>query len=108
MLLPITHQAQTSQADCLATCAAMVLTYLHVPYRYDRLLRLMQVDDIGTPFRNLLYLAAYGLRVQLEESTVESLQERLDSGLPVIAAVHTGYLPSYWKTGTGHAVVVAG
>lgn len=108
MLLPVSHQRQRRQADCLATCAAMVLAYLQVPIQYTRLLRLLQVDKIGTPFRNLSNLESLGLSVSIVRSDIDMLRTFLELRLPVITAVDTAELTSYWPEKTEHAVVVIG
>ena len=38
ILLPIPHQRQRTEADCLAACAAMALTHLGISIAYDQLL----------------------------------------------------------------------
>ena len=55
-LLSVSHRQQRQQADCLAACAAMVLDYLHVPFRYDRVPRLLRIEAHGTVFSHLQYL----------------------------------------------------
>lgn len=106
-LLPVSHQRQKQEADCLAACVAMVLDYLQVPIAYERLLRLLQVGKYGTPFRNLTNLRQLGLSVTMSEGNIRYLQRYLESGLSPIVAVDTGEL-SYWKEVTDHAVVVIG
>lgn len=106
-LLPVLHRRQKQQADCLAACAAMVLDYLHVPIPYERLVRLLQVDAIGTPFRNLRQLQQLGLSIHIGAGSVQSLRDRLEEGLPSIVAVDTAQL-SYWDEATDHAIVVVG
>lgn len=85
----------------------MVLAYLHVPISYDRLVRLLRVDAIGTPFRNLLHLQQLGLFIHIGAGSVQSLREHLEEGLPTIVAVDTAQLP-YWDEATDHAIVVVG
>lgn len=106
-LLTVSYHPQNQQADCLAACAAMVLNYLHVPMAYQQLLRLLRVDAIGTPFRNLRHLESLGLSVFIGEGNLSTLREHLESGLPSIVAVDTAQLP-YWQEATDHAIVVVG
>ena len=40
-LLPVPHHKQREGADCLAACAAMVLSYLGLSVAYERLLKLL-------------------------------------------------------------------
>ena len=49
LLLNIPHRRQQRESDCLVACAAMVLDYLHVPIRYDRLYKLLRAQPFGTP-----------------------------------------------------------
>ncbi len=105
LLLPVSHRQQSQSSDCLATCAAMLLAYLHVPFNYDHLLRLLRVRAFGTQFSNLRYLESLGLSVVVEQGTIETLGWHLERALPSIVFVNTGLL-SYWQEQTGHAVVV--
>ena len=42
----------------------------------------------------------------VDEGGLTAIQPYLDSGLPVIVAVNTAYLLSYWAEAVGHALVV--
>lgn len=70
ILLPIPHERQRQDADCLAACAAMVLTYLGQPIEYERLLKLLKVKPFGTPGHNLKNLATLGVQVTYRESII--------------------------------------
>lgn len=107
-LLPVLHQRQRQQADCLAACTAMVLNYLKLPVDYQRLLRLLNIKAHGASLHNLYNLKALGLFVLIEEGDISKLQAHLEIGLPPIVAVSTSKLSSYWKEDTDHAVVVVG
>ncbi|MCL4267820.1 MAG: C39 family peptidase [Anaerolineae bacterium] len=106
-LLPVSHQQQKHQSDCLAACAAMLLSYLQIPISYKKLMQLLKVDAIGTPFRNLQNLGALGLSILIAEGDFAAVQAHLAAGLPVITAVDTRQL-SYWQEETDHAVVIIG
>lgn len=108
-LLAVSHWKQRQQADCLVACTAMVLDYLHLPVRYDRLRQILRTMAIGTLFRNLRYLeSAYGLSVTVGYGNSQLLQSYLDTGLPIIVSVNTQML-SYWNYQEMiHAVVVIG
>ncbi len=108
-LLAVSHWKQRRQADCLVACTAMVLDYLQVPVRYERLLQVLRTMPIGTLFRNLHHLeSAYGLSVTIDYGSPEQLQAYLDTGLPVIVSLNTQML-SYWDYQEMiHAVVVIG
>jgi ABC-type bacteriocin/lantibiotic exporter with double-glycine peptidase domain len=75
ILLPVSHQPQQRQADCLAACARMVLHYLQVPVDYQRLTRLLRLDAIGIPFRNLQHLESLGLEIRITEGDMLKLQK---------------------------------
>jgi ABC-type bacteriocin/lantibiotic exporter with double-glycine peptidase domain len=81
-LLPVSPLRQQQQADCLAACASMVLAYLGVPIPYSQLLRLLRVDKIGTPFRNLRYLESFQLSVTIATGNMATLREQLRQGHP--------------------------
>jgi ABC-type bacteriocin/lantibiotic exporter with double-glycine peptidase domain len=85
----------------------MVLDYLHIPISSNKLMQLLKIDTIGTPFRNLGSLQSLGLSILIEEGSLQSLKAYLELGLPLIVAVDTDQL-SYWDEATDHAVVVAG
>lgn len=107
-LLPVSHQQQRQQSDCLAACASMVLEYLHIRVEYKRLLRLLRVGPIGTAFGNLAELHRLGVSVLIDNGTSADVRQFLASGLPVIVFLDTAEL-AYWEyEHTDHAVVVIG
>lgn len=107
-LLPVLYQSQRSESDCLAACASMVLDYLEIPHRYERLLSLLKVRSYGTSFSNLRFLERLGVDVQvLYGNDIQELKACLDIGLPPIVFLDTGFL-MYWPDRTSHAVVVIG
>jgi ABC-type bacteriocin/lantibiotic exporter with double-glycine peptidase domain len=55
-LLPVSHQQQREEADCLVACTAMVLTYLQIPYHYEQLRRVLRTEQHGTIFSHLGHL----------------------------------------------------
>ena len=91
-LLTVSHRQQIQQADCLAACAAMVLDYLKIPISYNKLIQLLKIDAIGTPFRNLNNLQSLDLSILIEEASLSSLKSYLEVGLPLIVAVDTNEL----------------
>jgi len=86
----------------------MVLDYLHVPYTYPQLLRLLQIQVFGTWFRNIQFLQSLGLTISIGYGDIETLEMYLTVGLPIIVYVDTGFLTSYWSESTNHAVLVIG
>lgn len=106
-LLPVSHWKQRQQADCLAACAAMILSYLGQTIEYDQLLRLLVIGPIGAPSSNTQRLGALNVIVTYERGSVADLETHLEHDTPCIVFVQTSELP-YWSTDTGHAVVVVG
>lgn len=106
-LLNVPHRRQQSDGDCLAACAAMVLSYWGREIPYNSLLRLLRVQPYGAPAGNIRLLSSLGLRVTYSTTNLTGLQSLLDQGSPVIVFVRTGELP-YWAYTTDHAVVVVG
>lgn len=106
-LLPVSHIIQRQQADCLATCVAIVLEYLVVPYNYNGLLKQLQITAFGAPFSNIRDLRILGVVVAFRKGDIGYLRQCLHRGWPVIVAVDTTQL-SYWEEDTNHAVVVIG
>ena len=84
----------------------MILDYLHIPVNYPKLQRLLNVRSFGAFFSDIENLHTLGVSVTVAEGELATVQEYLESGLPVIAAVKTAYLPSYWTEATGHALVI--
>lgn len=109
MLLPLPHFSQKQQADCLVGCTAMVLTYLHIPTNYNRLIRLLGTTAEGTPFSNVTRLQSFGLVVEVNKNgNIALLQKIISTGLPLIVAVQTWALPYWNQANHNHAVVIAG
>ncbi len=108
ILLPVSPFKQKQQADCLAACCAMVLTYLQTKVSYQRLLRLLKVQTFGSVFHHLKNLEVLGVSVLIDEGDIDTLKHCLSLGLPVIVFVDTGELQSYWVDQTNHAVLVVG
>ena len=107
ILLPIPHQQQRQDADCLAACAAMVLMHLGHKVDYSRLLKLLRVKPFGTSGQNLKYLESLDVQVIYREGSLDELRTYLLDGVPCIALVRTTEL-SYWTYSTDHALVVVG
>ena len=106
-LLPILHRKQRQQADCLAACAAMLLDYLQVSVKYQKLIKCIRIGYGGAPFRNLSYLETFGVSVQILQGEIETLREHVKQGIAPMVFVDTQEL-SYWNEGTNHAVVMVG
>lgn len=107
ILLPVRHLRQHNDADCLAACAAMLLDYLDVQIKYNRLLKLLKVKSFGTPGQNLKLLVVLGVQVTYREGAMDELNQHIANGIPCITLVRTSGL-SYWSYSTDHAVVVVG
>jgi ABC-type bacteriocin/lantibiotic exporter with double-glycine peptidase domain len=106
-ILPVPHSLQTTQADCLAACANMVLSYLNKPLLYDDLLALLGIQWFGAPFSHILKVEQIGVRVLYQQGSLDDLEKHLAEGEPIIAPVFTGELP-YADEATNHAIVIVG
>lgn len=108
MLLSVSHIQQRRPGECLAACAAMVLTYLGLSISYARLLRLLRVKPgIGAPASNIRELEQLGIDVVYQQGTLTELRQHLMNNIPCIVFVKTDELP-YWDQATDHAVVITG
>lgn len=111
-LLNLSHQTQRQQSDCLAASAAMVLSALSLEVRYDRIIRLLKTGYAGTSFGNLALLESIGVQVELgrgdDFNNIALLTETLELNCPLIVAVETSELKTYWRYATSHAIVVIG
>ncbi|MEM7534699.1 MAG: cysteine peptidase family C39 domain-containing protein [Chloroflexota bacterium] len=110
--LKLTHHPQKYQSDCLPACAWMILTHFGINIRYRRLMRTLRAGEDGTPFHNLELLTQFKKSIQVKVGyeyidPMGLVENYVTSGLPIVVAVDTEYLP-YWDESTAHAVVVAG
>lgn len=107
VLLSVPHQRQQNDGDCLAACAAMVLTHLGRAIDYDQLLHLLDIQSYGAPAGNIRRLVALNLTVTYSQTDLAGLQAMLRQGSPIIVFVQTGELP-HWRYNTSHALLVVG
>jgi ABC-type bacteriocin/lantibiotic exporter with double-glycine peptidase domain len=107
VLLPIPHQPQHSDGDCLGACAAMALAYLGRSVDYAQLLKLLKIKSYGAPAGNIRLLAGLNLAIVYSQTDLTGLRAMLRDGWPVIVFVRTAELP-YWTYGTDHALLVVG
>jgi len=106
-LLPVPHQPQQNDGDCLAACAAMLLAYLEQPLDYAHLRRLLDIRSYGAPAGNIRLLTQLNLTVAYSQTDLQGLESLLDQGQAVIVFVRTGDLP-HWRYSVDHAVVATG
>lgn len=107
-LLNLRHQQQQHETDCLVAAAAMVLDYLQIPIRYERLHRLLRAQPFGTPFHNVEFLKSLNLSVVVDDGDLDKLHDYLALGLPLLASIDTGELAYWGGESTDHVVVVTG
>ena len=106
--LTVPHIQQQWPGECLAACAEMILTYLAIPVRHKRLLKLLRVKSgVGAPAANIRHLEQLNLEVIYQQGSFDELYDHLRQGRPCIAFIKTGEL-SYWDEAVNHAVVVVG
>ena len=107
-LLPVPHVPQREQGECLAACAAMMLSYLGHPVNYDKLIKLLRVRaNIGAPASNIRQLETLNVTVIYKQGAWGELQDHLEHNHPCTVLVQTGELP-YWDESSDHAVVLTG
>jgi ABC-type bacteriocin/lantibiotic exporter with double-glycine peptidase domain len=108
--LAVPHVQQRTNGECLAACAAMCLGYVKWPVRYERLVKLLEIEPgLGTQFSNIHKLERLKVGVNYRMyGTLEELYTFLTAGWPCIASVQTQELP-YWNgVNVYHVVVVVG
>jgi ABC-type bacteriocin/lantibiotic exporter with double-glycine peptidase domain len=105
----VLHQKKGHETDCLAACAAMILSHLGIKVNYRQLLRLLEVDPLlGAFSSNITRLEQLSVNVEYgDHADLPKIEQHLSQGQPVITFVDTGELP-YWNERTFHAVVVVG
>lgn len=115
-LSTIVHWQQRRDGECLAACAAMVLTALGEQVNYARLRQRLNITDSGAPFSNITRLRSWRITVELAQGQLTTLEARLTAGAPIIVPVATELLP-HWllridvsptERITEHAIVVVG
>ncbi len=92
--LTIEHRPQETDAGCLAACAQMALDHLNIKVSQKSLNRLLQLTPAG-------------VRVVLQDGTLDDLVRAINQGFPPIVFVYTDPLP-YWSLDTQHALLVSG
>lgn len=72
---------------------------------------LLQTDEAGTSLADLDVLLEQGFphcQVRIASSSLDSLRQSLQEGIPPIVIVNTAPLQSYWQRECVHALVVVG
>jgi ABC-type bacteriocin/lantibiotic exporter with double-glycine peptidase domain len=107
--LPVLHRSQRDNADCLAACASMVLTFLGLTVSYERLLTTLGITRFGAPHSRIQRLQDLfpALHIAHQQGDLPDLFRAVDAGNPPIVYVRTGELP-YWTEDTFHAIVLIG
>jgi hypothetical protein len=97
LILSVPHFRQRKDGECLAACAMMVLGYKkRLLPRYEQVVRLLKISDIGPLHSNLRNLETLNLSVVVEAGgTLAQLLSWLRQNHPCIVAVDTSELP-YW------------
>jgi ABC-type bacteriocin/lantibiotic exporter with double-glycine peptidase domain len=97
MQLTVPHWRQQQPGECLAACAAMVLTYFGVAADYELLKQQLGIENSSVPFSRINHLRSWWLAIEHKQGNLEILRTRLAVGQPVIIPVDTDILP-YWIT----------
>lgn len=108
--IPVPHIQQKRAGECLAACAAMICTYLGVTVDYQRLMRILEIQqEVGVSFSKIHNLEQLRLRVVYQKGgTLRQLYNLLIAGWPVIVSVQTQELPYWHGVASLHAVVLVG
>ena len=108
VVLPVPFIEQKRDGDCLPACAAMVLRYLNVPFRYGWLLRILETQrGVGTQISNIRHLQRLKIRVTYQTGDLNRLYTHLLNSQPAIVPVMSGELP-YQEEDFSHVVVLVG
>jgi ABC-type bacteriocin/lantibiotic exporter with double-glycine peptidase domain len=109
MMLPVPHYLQEHATSCIPASVRMVLSFLGIEESEPVWSKALQSDEDGTSVFNIEFLQATGLdiTVWVGEIDVDTAKQKLDEGIPVIAAIWTDALP-YWTRNRPHAVVIIG
>jgi predicted double-glycine peptidase len=84
----------------------MLVAYRRRSVTYETLIRLLEIQDFGTPFTKLQQLERLKLTVIIRRHGIlTELEQFLQQRHPIIVSVDTGELP-YWERRTAHAVVI--
>ncbi len=74
VFLPIAHIQQMREGECLAACAAMIITHLGINRSYQQLVTLLGIKPgLGAPSFNILRLQRQGIQVQYGRGTLALL-----------------------------------
>lgn len=84
VLLPVSLIRQRSDGDCLAACAAMVLSFVGRPVEYSQLLALLKINNFGAPAGNVRNLAQLGLSVNYTVTDLDGLVHQVQDGTPAM------------------------
>lgn len=106
-LLDVPYLSQHEPGGCLVACAAMVLAYLEQPALQSDIARQIDAQPAGVPASNIRRLAAWGLKVQYGQGSLNELSAALSMGNAPVIFLRTSELP-YWQEDTPHAVVLIG
>lgn len=108
LILPVPHLTQCQAGECLAACAAMLLTYLGQTPNYHQVVKLLRIrPGLGAPASNIRNLKKLGVTVTYQQGNLTELSAHLANNQPCLALVQTDDL-LYWTESTQHALVVVG
>src|SRR5688572_22367671 len=106
--LPVPHLRQESKNTCTPACIRMVLCYFGVEISESEIARLVLTDGFGTLFDDVIRVAKLGFDVTLGNGSRSDLLRIGATKVPLIASVHSFWLPNYGPPGGPHCVVIAG
>lgn len=107
--LSVPFHKQQAVGFCMPACAQMVLAFQGIFRSQDELARQLHLKpQLGTPTRNIQWLASPEIKVIYEEGTLDQVQTWLQSGIPIIAFIQAGELAHWRGEFFQHAVVIVG
>jgi len=113
-VLTVPHYRQTNPGNrnsCVPAAVRIVFAYQGVHIEEAAVCDLLQTDETGTSLADLDTLLAQSFPhcyVRVESSSLDSLRQSLQDGIPPIVIVNTASLQSYWQRECVHALVVVG
>lgn len=107
-VLRVPFEPQLHDGYCLPACASMIVSYLGKEISQQKIARLLETSEIGTPLTRIRNLAKWGFHVHCAvEGSWQDLKQSIASGNPVIVSTYAEWLP-YSEIQGQHVIVVVG
>lgn len=104
----VPFEPQLRDGYCLPACASMILSYLGKGTAQQKIARLLETSEIGTPLTRIRNLAKWGFQIHCTTNgSWQDLERFIASGKPIIVSTHAEWLP-YSQIQGQHVIVVIG